>query len=201
MKLVYHLWYKYSTPPWVMGVRPELEKLILDGELAPYRVLDLGCGTGGNVNWLAARGVEAVGVDFAASAIGRAKNDAEGQESGGLFFVDDVTKLESVHGKFDLFVDYGTLDDLGRDARRACIERIKELAAPGAQFFVYAFEWKLSWWEKLLAKALPFGEGVFKPGEVDELFGQDWNIKQLEFHSGLKGWPKAYGVYLMNLKG
>lgn len=85
MKLVYHLWYKYSTPPWVMGVRPELEKLILDGELAPSRVLDLGCGTGGNVNWLAARGVEAVGVDFAASAIGRAKNDAEEQESGGLF--------------------------------------------------------------------------------------------------------------------
>lgn len=200
MKLAYHLWYKFSTPPWVMGVRPELEKLVLDGDVQPTRVLDLGCGTGGNVNWLTARGVDATGVDFAASAIARAKRDAEEQESGGQFFVDDVTKLESLDGEFDLFVDYGKIDDLGIEARRKCVDRVKELAAPGAKFFVYAFEWEPVWWEKTLAKMLPFGEGIFKPGEVHALFEQDWDIKQLEFHTDLKGWPKAYGVYLMTLR-
>ena len=32
MKLVYHLWYRHGTPPWVIGPRPELVHLVTDGE-------------------------------------------------------------------------------------------------------------------------------------------------------------------------
>ena len=166
MRLIYQLWYKFGTPPWVMGGRPELVKLVEDGALTPVRALDLGCGTGGNVNWPAAQGVEAIGVDFARSAIDRAQTEAEETGSGALFFVDDITKLETVSGTFDLIIDYGTIDDLNRSARASCATRINELVSPGSNLLMYCFDWNMRWWERVLAKILPLGDGVIQPDEV-----------------------------------
>ena len=183
-----------------MGGRPELVKLVEDGELNPVRALDLGCGTGGNVNWLAARGVKAIGVDFARSAIDRAQTEAEESGSGAQFFVDDMTNLETVSGTFDLIVDYGSIDDLSRSARARCAARIKELVSPGSKLFMYCFDWNMSWWERALAKILPFGDGVIQSDEVQELFADSWEITRLEHHDNLKGWPRSYSVYLMTAK-
>jgi SAM-dependent methyltransferase len=199
MKLFYHLWYRFGTPPWVMGVRPELEKLVLDGVLQPKRALDLGCGTGGNVNWLATRGVDATGVDFARSAIDRAIKDAVESDSGATFTVDDITKLETVSGKFDLIIDYGSIDDLDRKKRQKCVDRIEELAEVGTRLFMYCFEWEPIWWERLLGKILPFGEGIIRPGEAERLFSDRWDIELLE-RNETDGFPRVISVYLMSRK-
>lgn len=44
--------------------------------LPPARALDMGCGTGGNAMWLAARGWQVTAVDFSEVAIKKAKQYA-----------------------------------------------------------------------------------------------------------------------------
>ncbi|HEU0335231.1 MAG TPA: class I SAM-dependent methyltransferase [Gaiellaceae bacterium] len=47
------------------------------GDLRPGRALDAGCGHGSDALWLAARGWQVTAVDFAASALARARTTAE----------------------------------------------------------------------------------------------------------------------------
>jgi thioredoxin reductase/SAM-dependent methyltransferase len=55
--------------------------------LAPGTALDLGCGEGGDVLWLAERGWRAVGVDISATAVERARAEAKARELDGATFV------------------------------------------------------------------------------------------------------------------
>ncbi len=119
MKLMYDLWYRFGTPPWVMGPRPELVRLVADGTLTRGRALDLGCGTGDNAIYLAQHGFTVAALDYAPSAIAKARRKAAKAGVAVEFVVDDLTGLRSVRGQFDLLVDYGTLDDLGATQRDA----------------------------------------------------------------------------------
>lgn len=47
------------------------------GDLRPGRALDAGCGHGSETLWLAARGWQVTGVDFAATALAHARSTAE----------------------------------------------------------------------------------------------------------------------------
>lgn len=47
------------------------------GDLRPGRALDAGCGHGSDAVWLAARGWDVTAVDFAATALARARSTAE----------------------------------------------------------------------------------------------------------------------------
>lgn len=59
-------------------------------EWAPGRSLDLGCGEGGDVLWLAERGWEATGIDLSATAVARARAAAAGRGIDARFVVADL---------------------------------------------------------------------------------------------------------------
>ncbi len=66
----YDLMYR-SWAPWdAVGVRPDLRRLVDTGRVTsrshPHAV-DLGCGTGANVVYLAQQGFASTGVDFSGS--------------------------------------------------------------------------------------------------------------------------------------
>lgn len=66
------------------------------------RSVDLGCGEGGDVLWLASRGWEASGADVSTVAIERARERAESEGvSGARFFVADLEEWEA-DGTYDL---------------------------------------------------------------------------------------------------
>jgi 2-polyprenyl-3-methyl-5-hydroxy-6-metoxy-1,4-benzoquinol methylase len=59
--------------PWDTASPPaELEDLLERGLLKPCRALDIGCGTGGLVVYLAKRGFEVTGIDISIIAVKRA---------------------------------------------------------------------------------------------------------------------------------
>lgn len=60
---------------WSGKVNASLAEIV--GELPPGRSLDLGCGEGGDVLWLAQRGWVATGIDLSRTAIARAQARAE----------------------------------------------------------------------------------------------------------------------------
>src|SRR3954468_11628052 len=69
------------------------------------RVLDAGCGTGEHALLAASRGLEAVGVDFAPTAIARAENKARDRGLDARFLVADALDLASLDGQFDTVLD------------------------------------------------------------------------------------------------
>ena len=106
--LFYRLAYRSGTPRWDSPQpRPEVAELARGRR--PGRVLDLGCGTGSDVIYLASLGWEAVGVDFAPEAIATARSRAGASGSSARFTVGDVTRLREagVGGRFDLVIDVG----------------------------------------------------------------------------------------------
>lgn len=139
----YHFWQRYrqGQAPWDTGVTPP-EIMALLEELPAGRALDLGCGTGTNVLTYAQRGWQAVGVDFIRQAIHMAERKAR---AAGLaaaqarFYVGDVTRLDFLHGPFDLVTDVGCLHGIAPTGRTAYAAELRRLTAPGAVFMLYAF--------------------------------------------------------------
>lgn len=66
--------YVGSERVWSGKVNQVIEHLV--SPLAPGTSLDLGCGEGGDVLWLASRGWKATGIDISPTAVARARQDA-----------------------------------------------------------------------------------------------------------------------------
>ena len=60
---------------WSGNPNPVLVDVV--GALSPGRSLDLGCGEGADVLWLAGQGWDATGVDISSTAVSRARAAAE----------------------------------------------------------------------------------------------------------------------------
>lgn len=171
--------------------------MVEGGRLRPGRAIDLGCGVGDNAIFLAQHGFNVTGVDFAASAIARARRKATAAGAKVEFIVDDLTHMRRVRGPYDLLVDYGTLDDLGRRRRDQYVKQVTPLAHAGSQFLLWCFEWELQRWERLLTSLLPFGGIALAPGEAQRRFGQQFDIEQVGQAANPTGWPRGYAAYLM----
>jgi 2-polyprenyl-3-methyl-5-hydroxy-6-metoxy-1,4-benzoquinol methylase len=172
-------------------------QLVTDGTLPPGRSIDLGCGEGDNAIFLAQHGFDVTAVDFAPSAITKARRKADAAGVEVQFLVDDLTDLRSVQGQFDLLVDYGTLDDLGFRQRALYVRNVVPLARPGAQFLLWCFEWELTRFEKLLTSLLPFGKLVLGPGETQRRFGRHFQIERIAGEVDPPGWIRGWAAYLM----
>lgn len=194
MKLFYELGYRYFRMPWETGPREELVGLVGSGRIAPGRAIDLGCGTGSNAIFLAQHGFEVTGVDFAASAIKKAKRRAKAAGVRVQFVVDDLTNLRKVKGIFDFLVDYGALDDLSRTDRDLYVCNMLPLTRAGSRYLLWCFEWPVRWWERLI----PFFP--FEPGETEQRFGEYFQIERIAGKTDLSGWPRGFAAYLMTRK-
>jgi SAM-dependent methyltransferase len=197
MKLFYQIGYKYFRMPWEIGAREELMQLVDNGCIAPCRAIDLGCGTGSNAIFLAQHGFEVTGIDFAASAIEKARQKADAAKVKVRFLVDDLTNLREVNGTFDFLLDYGTLDDLSSQDRNLYVSNILPLTHHSSKFLLWCFEWRMRWWERVLTQLLPFGALALEPGETERRFGEYFEIKQVAGEIKSRGWPRGFAAYLM----
>lgn len=147
-RLFFNFWYWLpGKPPWDSGISPPELTQVVEGSadapaLPPGRALDLGCGTGTNVIYLAQHGWRAVGVDFAGRAIAQARRKAKsaGADSLSEFHVADVTDLSFLQPPFDLALDMGCFHSLDPSGRPRYAEGLARLLQPGALHLLYAFK-------------------------------------------------------------
>lgn len=98
--------YRWDDTPWETGhPSTELQRVIREEQLAPCRAIDLGCGTGANVVWLAQQGFDVVGVDVSPSAVERARARAANVPV--QFLVADLLALPDPGPPFAFFFDRG----------------------------------------------------------------------------------------------
>jgi len=111
--------YQKGDPPWDTGTPdPYLIELVETGRVAPGRALDVGCGTGTNALWLAARGFEVTGIDVASRAIELARAKAASARGRVDFRTLDFL-TDPVGGPFSFVFDRGCLHVFDEPAERA----------------------------------------------------------------------------------
>lgn len=131
--------YFRRNAPWdTKQTPPEVIEFIAQ-QPTPGRALDLGCGTGTNVMYLAQHGWEAVGVDYVPQAIFEARNKAKQSKGSVTFYHGDVTHLERLPltPPFTYFLDIGCFHSLDEAGQRRYAEGCYHLAAPDAAMMLY----------------------------------------------------------------
>lgn len=152
--------YRLGTPPWDTPPPAELREAIEGPDaLPPGAALDIGCGTGANVIYLANHGWTATGVDFSPVAIRQARVAARGVP-GARFIEGDATALGllDLPRPTDLAIDMGGYHSLPGAAKPVYVNELASLLDPGTPLLM---------WQ---------GIGL-KPGEIPEAFGRDFMVE------------------------
>lgn len=143
MSLWWHLAYLVGFKPWDSGVPPPELVSVVEGPdaLTAGGALDLGCGTGTNVVYLAEHGWDATGVDLVGRALSRARGRAAVAGVSPRFIRGDVTRLDrlGVSPGQNLFLDMGCFHAIPSERRGAYVAGVTSLAAPGAILLLFGF--------------------------------------------------------------
>lgn len=133
--------YQSNDMPWDTGITPP-EIVDIIGELPAGKALDLGCGTGTNIQYLLERGWQADGVDFIQQAIDLAQDKlADFPSDDYRVFCYDVTKLDMLEGlrpPYDLVIDIGCGHGIEKDQNQKYADDVARLLKPGGVFMLYA---------------------------------------------------------------
>ncbi len=136
-RLLFSYWY-FRQPPWDTGISPpELLEFIKTHSAG--RAIDIGCGTGTNVMTLARAGWQVTGVDFAPRAITLAKQKLKEAHVRADVQVNDATKMEGIHGPFDLAFDLGCFHGIPQNLQSKYLDQLDRILAPDGFWLMYGF--------------------------------------------------------------
>ena len=112
---------------------PELVAAEATGALGkPGVVVDLGCGLGSELGYLAGRGWHGIGVDLSVPALARARD----RHPGVTFACADVTSLPVRAGSADLLLDRGCFHYLPAGSRGDYAEEAARVLRPGGRLLL-----------------------------------------------------------------
>jgi SAM-dependent methyltransferase len=182
----FSLFYRVGRPPWDRGVTPPELIEVVEGPnpMTPGHALDIGCGSGTNSIYLARHGWSVTGVDFAGTAIARAKEKARLARPlrGSTRFIQaDVTRLDTLplEAPCSLLLDIGCLHSLPASERPAYAASVARQAASGALLLLYA-------WERGPTRRV----GI-SPEDVGSLFAGTFAVQRVE-QGTERGMPTAW---------
>jgi ubiquinone/menaquinone biosynthesis C-methylase UbiE len=157
--------------PWDTG-RPQ-PTIITLAEVGQIRgsVLDVGCGTGENVLYLAAQGHESWGLDFVPVAIDRAKAKAAQQGIDAHFIVGNALELARLGRQFDTAIDCGLFHTFTDEERPVFVQGLTEVLGPGGLLHILCF-----------SNEEPGTEGPRRitQQEIRDAFQNGWTVQKIE---------------------
>jgi SAM-dependent methyltransferase len=124
-----------SQYPWTAVVSFVLGSAPTDRPRSEISVLEIGCGTGNNLWFVAREGFQASGVDASAAAIEYARERFARERLEARLEVADFTKtLPFTDASFDLIFERAALSFTNRDGAFACVAEARRMLKPGGLF-------------------------------------------------------------------
>jgi len=158
-----------GTPPWdIGGPQSEFVRLEERGEIRGS-VLDVGCGTGENVLYLAQKGHEAWGVDSAPLAIEKATEKAAQRGIDAHFLVADAFELEALGRTFDTVIDSGLFHIFTPEGHSRLVASLAGVLSPGGTYFVLGYS----------DADQGVGPPGFSPEELRRAFADGWRVNDV----------------------
>jgi SAM-dependent methyltransferase len=157
--------------PWDTGwPQPAIIKLAGVGQIRGS-VLDVGCGTGEDVLYLAAEGHESWGLDFVPVAIERAKAKAAQRRIDAHFLVGNALELHKLGRQFDTVIDCGLFYTFSDDERPVFVAGLTDVLGPGGVLHILCF-----------SNEEPGTEGPRRvtQREIRDAFQNGWRVQQIE---------------------
>jgi SAM-dependent methyltransferase len=131
--------YETGDTPWDTGApSTQLTRFLAQHKQVPGRALEIGCGTGNNVIWLAQQGWDVTGVDVAPRALDLARDTAQHAGVPATFLVADVLDLPEFNQPFDLLFDRGCYHAVRRGAPFGYAPSVARALAAGAHGLILA---------------------------------------------------------------
>ncbi len=157
--------------PWDTGrPQPAIIKLAEAGQIRGS-VLDVGCGTGENLLYLAARGHEAWGIDFVPVAIERAKAKAAQRGIDAHLIVGNALELTKLGRQFDTVIDCGLFHTFTDEEHPVFVKGLAEVLGPGGLLHILCF-----------SDEEPGTEGPrrISQQEIGDAFHDGWKVQGIE---------------------
>jgi cyclopropane fatty-acyl-phospholipid synthase-like methyltransferase len=117
-------------------------QLVEKGYLRPSRALDIGCGTGTSVTYLASKGFDAYGLDISKVAIRKALVKAQDLGVRCDLRVMDFLDIEAVSKlamTFDVILDVGCFHSLSAQNRLRYKKSLNLVSQPGSMYLLWCF--------------------------------------------------------------
>ena len=127
---------RYGDTERVWSGRVNATMAAVVGELTPGSVIDLGCGEGGDVLWLAEQGWQAHGLDISSTAVGRARAEADARGlDGATFTATDLSAWQPEPESVDLVTASFFQSNVALD-RAAILRAAASAVRPGGRLVV-----------------------------------------------------------------
>lgn len=171
--------WNFEEPPGV------LLELVESGRIRPCDVVDLGCGAGSHLMWLASLGFRVTGIDLSAEAIDVAGKRARARGLSCRFLAADLASEDpDLEGQFDLAYDWKVLHHVFPEQRPRWAESVHHLLRPEGTYVSVCFSESepTGFPGDGKYRDTPLGTKLYLSSEeeIRELFEERFEIEELE---------------------
>lgn len=133
-----HEWGKYPAEDLIRFIARNFYKV---SNRQSIKILEVGCGPGGNLWFIAREGFQTFGIDGSKTAIAKAKKrlDSELPNWSGNLLVGDISKLPFTDFEFDAVIDSEALYCNSLEKTKSIISEIYRVLKPSGLFFSRTF--------------------------------------------------------------
>ena len=181
-------------------------QFLVEGSYARAHGIEMGCGKGRNVIWLAKRGATMEGFDFSEVAIAEAKRRAEGINGVSLQVADATHGWPYESNYFDFGIDcFASTDIESSVGRTFALTEMKRVLKPGGLYMTYVSSTEDGYHKEMIQKA-PAGERntflqptgkfekVFDEQDIAEAFVNWQVIRQERIEKTTEFFGKEYAM-------
>ncbi|MDK1285601.1 class I SAM-dependent methyltransferase [Pseudoalteromonas umbrosa] len=149
------------------------------------KVLELGCGAGNNIYFMASEGIQCAGIDCSPSALRFATSRIEESQLTADLRVGCFTNLPWSANSFDLVIDRSALNCVPREQIKTALQQVHRVLKPGGRIFSQIYADSHPAHHSALNTSPEFSKGMLHEGfqDIDGLFfASALDIKQLFGH-------------------